>query len=41
MGMYFPVHDILNDTILGIPNDTADNWETVIDALSNNIKSED
>lgn len=38
--MYFPIDDILNDTIFGIPKDDTNNWDSLLDALLNN-KSEE
>ena len=31
--MYFPITDILNDTILGIPKDDTDNWDSAINTI--------
>ena len=39
--MYFPLEDILNDTILGMPKDNTDNWNDIIDAFIKNNKSEE
>lgn len=31
--MYFPVSDILNDTIFGIPKEETSDWSSAINAI--------
>lgn len=38
--MYFPINDILNDTILGIPKDNTTNWELAINTMLTEKESE-
>lgn len=38
--MYFPINDILNDTILGIPKDDTNNWDEVINTILTDRESE-
>ncbi len=40
MIMYFPINDILNDTILGIPKDDTNNWDSVINSILIDRESE-
>ena len=34
MRVYFPIEDILNDTILGMSNVNKDTWDVVINSFS-------
>ena len=41
MHMYFPVNDILNDTVLGIPKTDLIDWSSAIDTVIENKESEE